>query len=53
MNSRKYVISISRLLVIIMLFSIFTYTPVPAAAAGEEPSVELNGLIAQAEVLNR
>ncbi|MEK4045134.1 S-layer homology domain-containing protein [Paenibacillus sp. FSL H8-0048] len=51
MNSRKYVISISRLLVIIMLFSIFTYTPVPAAAAGEETSVELSGLIAQAEAL--
>lgn len=51
MNSRKYVINISRLLVIIMLFSIFTYTPVPAAAAGEEPSVELNDLIAQAEAL--
>ncbi|WP_342476827.1 S-layer homology domain-containing protein [Paenibacillus sp. FSL H7-0350] len=51
MNSRKYVISISRLLVIIMLFSIFTYTPVPAAAAGEEPSVELSDLIAEAEAL--
>ncbi|WP_342548316.1 S-layer homology domain-containing protein [Paenibacillus sp. FSL P2-0089] len=51
MNSRKYVVSISRLLVIIMLFSIFTYTPVPAAAAGEEPSVELSDLIAQAEAL--
>lgn len=51
MNSRKCVISISRLLVIIMLFSVFTYTPVPVAAAGEEPSVELNDLIAQAEAL--
>ncbi|MEC0169101.1 S-layer homology domain-containing protein [Paenibacillus graminis] len=51
MNSRKCVINISRLLVFIMLFSIFTYTPVPAAAAGEEPSIELNDLIAQAEAL--
>ncbi|MEK4324674.1 S-layer homology domain-containing protein [Paenibacillus sp. FSL R7-0312] len=51
MNSRKCVISISRLLVIIMLFSVFTYTPVPAAAAGEELPVELSDLIAQAEAL--
>ncbi|WP_341346582.1 S-layer homology domain-containing protein [Paenibacillus sp. FSL H3-0469] len=51
MNSRKYVISISRILVIIMLFSIFTYTPAPAAAATDEAPVELSDLIAQAEAL--
>lgn len=51
MNRRKSVINISRLLVVIMLFSIFTYTPVPAAAAGDELTVELNDLIAQAEAL--
>lgn len=51
MNSRKGVINISRLLVVIMLFSIFTYTPIPAAAAGDELPVELNDLIAQAEAL--
>ncbi|OMF88671.1 S-layer homology domain-containing protein [Paenibacillus sp. FSL R7-0273] len=51
MNSRKCVISISRLLIVIMLFSVFTYTPVPAAAAGDERAVELNDLIAQAEAL--
>ncbi|WP_342564237.1 S-layer homology domain-containing protein [Paenibacillus sp. FSL R7-0345] len=51
MNSRKCVIRISRLLIVIMLFSVFTYTPVPAAAAGEEGTVELNELIAEAEAL--
>ncbi|WP_379163179.1 S-layer homology domain-containing protein [Paenibacillus sp. sgz5001063] len=51
MNSRKCVINISRLLIVIMLFSVFTYAPVPAAAAGDELSVELNDLIAQAEAL--
>lgn len=51
MNRRKSVINIARLLVAVMLFSIFTYTPVPAAAAGDELTVELNNLIAQAEVL--
>lgn len=51
MNSRKYVVHISRLLAVIMLFSVFTFAPVPAAAAGDERSVELNALIAQAEAL--
>ncbi|MGN7764793.1 S-layer homology domain-containing protein [Paenibacillus sp. 22594] len=51
MNSRKCVINISRLLIVIMLFSVFTYAPVPAAAAGDELTVELNDLIAQAEAL--
>lgn len=51
MNSRKCVVSISRFLVIIMLFSIFTYTPIPAAAATDEPTAELSELIAQAEAL--
>lgn len=51
MNRRKNVISISRLLVIIMLFSVFTYTPIPAAAATDEVPVELSDLIAQAEAL--
>ena len=51
MNSRKCVVNISRLLVVIMFFSIFTYTPVRAATAGDELTVELNDLIAQAEAL--
>ncbi|MFP4979356.1 S-layer homology domain-containing protein, partial [Paenibacillus sp. CN-4] len=51
MNSRKGVINISRLLIVIMLFSVFTYPPIPAAAAGDELTVELNDLIAQAEAL--
>lgn len=51
MNRRKCAINISRLLIVILLFSVFTYTPIPAAAAGDDLTVELNDLIAQAEAL--
>ncbi|NOV02362.1 endo-1,4-beta-xylanase [Paenibacillus planticolens] len=51
MNREKPLINVSRILVIIMLFSLFAFAPVPAAAAGGEPTLELNDLIVQAEAL--
>jgi GH35 family endo-1,4-beta-xylanase len=51
MNGEKCLIHVSRMLVVIMLFSVFAFTPVPAAAAGDELTVERNDLIAQAEAL--
>ena len=59
MNREKCIIHVSRMLVVIMLFSVCTFAPVPAAAAEDEltvdmtaqQNVELNDLIAQAEAL--
>lgn len=51
MNGEKLSINVSRILVVIMLLSSFAFAPVPAAAAADEPTLELNGLIAQAEAL--
>ena len=50
MKGEKILINVSRILVVIMLLSVFTFAPVSAVAAeGETP--ELNDLIAQAEAL--
>ncbi|WP_159887573.1 endo-1,4-beta-xylanase [Paenibacillus puerhi] len=51
MNREKSLINVSRILVVIMLFSLFAFAPVPASAAGGELTHELNDLIAQAEAL--
>ncbi|WP_145052977.1 S-layer homology domain-containing protein [Paenibacillus xylanexedens] len=57
MNREKCLKNVSRMLVVIMLLSAFTFAPVPAAAAEDEltvgidMTVELNDLIAQAEAL--
>ncbi|CAH1202214.1 hypothetical protein PAECIP111891_02055 [Paenibacillus allorhizoplanae] len=51
MNREKTLINVSCILVVIMLFSLFAFAPVPAAAAGGEQTLELNDLIAQAEAL--
>ncbi|MDD9265435.1 endo-1,4-beta-xylanase [Paenibacillus sp. GCM10023248] len=51
MNREKFLINVSRILVVIMLFSLFASAPVPAAAAEGERTQELNDLIAQAEAL--
>lgn len=55
MRKRKLLANISRLLTVIMFFSIFTLAPsAQAAAAGDDESnitVELNDLITQAESL--
>lgn len=40
MNSEKLLINVSRMLVVIMLFSLLAFAPVPAAAAGNEPPFE-------------
>ena len=51
MKGKKHLINVSRLLAVIMLLSAFAFAPVPAAAAEGEPTLELNGLVAQAEAL--
>lgn len=53
MNGEKCLINVSRILVVIMLLSIFTLAPIPATATADEDalSVELNDLITQAEAL--
>ncbi len=51
MKDKKLLINVSRLLVVIMLFSLFAVTPIPVTAAEGEPTLELNNLIAQAEAL--
>lgn len=51
MNGEKLVVNVSRFLVVIMLFSLFAFAPVPAAAAGGEQTIERNSLDAQAEAL--
>lgn len=51
MNRKKLSKNISSMLVVIMLLSLFTFDLAPAAAAGDELTVELNGLIAKAEAL--
>ncbi|THF74317.1 endo-1,4-beta-xylanase [Cohnella fermenti] len=51
MKREKLFINVSLMLAIIMLLSIFTFDPVPAAAAEGEQTVELSELIAKAEAL--
>ncbi|MCY9659868.1 endo-1,4-beta-xylanase [Paenibacillus chondroitinus] len=51
MNREKTLINVSRILVVIMLYSFFAFATVPVAAAGDERTHELNDLIAQAEAL--
>lgn len=51
MIGEKLLINVSRLLVVIMLISVFAFAAVPAAAAEGELTPELNDLIAQAETL--
>lgn len=51
MKGKKLLINVSRLLVVIMLLSSFAFTPNRAAASEGDRTLELNGLIAQAEAL--
>ncbi|UJF32934.1 endo-1,4-beta-xylanase [Paenibacillus hexagrammi] len=51
MNREKNDINISRILIVIMLISLFAFASIPAAAAGGEQTQERNDLIAQAEAL--
>lgn len=50
-KGENLLINVSRILVVIMLLSSFALAPVPAAAAEDEGTLELNDLIAQAEAL--
>jgi GH35 family endo-1,4-beta-xylanase len=51
MEGEKLFINVSRILVVIMLCSIFAFAPVPAASAEGEQTLELNNLIKQAEAV--